>query len=126
MTDKRGISRSQHARVVEPDRSLHAVPPLPPDAGGATRLVPTPARRAARRRGASFRRLLSLADTVALMAGLAVAYVAVLGTPVADLLWGFAFAPVWILMIKLHGLYDQDHRRIRHSTLDDIPALISA
>ena len=28
--------------------------------------------------------------------------------------------------MKLHGLYDNDHRRIRHSTLDEVPALISA
>ena len=28
--------------------------------------------------------------------------------------------------MKLHGLYDHDHRRIRHSTLDEIPVLVSA
>ncbi len=36
------------------------------------------------------------------------------------------FSPVWILVLKLHGLYDNDHRRIRHSTLDELPALVSA
>ena len=36
------------------------------------------------------------------------------------------FSPVWMLVLKLHGLYDNDHRRIRHSTLDELPALISA
>jgi exopolysaccharide biosynthesis polyprenyl glycosylphosphotransferase len=36
------------------------------------------------------------------------------------------FSPVWILVLKLHGLYDNDHRRIRHSTLDEISSLISA
>ena len=29
-------------------------------------------------------------------------------------------------MVKLHGLYDNDHRRIRHSTLDELPSLVSA
>jgi exopolysaccharide biosynthesis polyprenyl glycosylphosphotransferase len=29
-------------------------------------------------------------------------------------------------VIKLHGLYDNDHRRIRHSTFDELPSLISA
>ena len=29
-------------------------------------------------------------------------------------------------MLKLHGLYDNDHRRIRHSTLDELPSLVSA
>ena len=28
--------------------------------------------------------------------------------------------------LKLHGLYDNDHRRIRHSTLDELPSLVSA
>ena len=36
------------------------------------------------------------------------------------------FSPVWVLVLKLHGLYDHDHRRIRHSTLDELPALVSA
>ncbi len=31
-----------------------------------------------------------------------------------------------MLVLKLHGLYDNDHRRIRHSTLDELPSLISA
>jgi exopolysaccharide biosynthesis polyprenyl glycosylphosphotransferase len=36
------------------------------------------------------------------------------------------FSPVWILVLKLHGLYDNDHRRIRHSTLDELSSLVSA
>ncbi len=36
------------------------------------------------------------------------------------------FSPSWMLVLKLNGLYDNDHRRIRHSTLDELPALISA
>ena len=47
-------------------------------------------------------------------------------TDVADLFWAVLFSPSWILVIKLHGLYDNDHRRIRHSTLDELPSLISA
>ena len=31
-----------------------------------------------------------------------------------------------MLVVKLHGLYDNDHRRIRHSTLDELPSLVSA
>ena len=42
------------------------------------------------------------------------------------LFWAILFSPAWILVFKLHGLYDNDHRRIRHSTLDELPALISA
>ncbi len=44
----------------------------------------------------------------------------------ATLFWAVLFTPAWILVLKLHGLYDNDHRRIRHSTLDELPSLISA
>jgi exopolysaccharide biosynthesis polyprenyl glycosylphosphotransferase len=44
----------------------------------------------------------------------------------SSIAWSAAFGPAWILVMKLHGLYDQDHRRIRHSTLDELPALFSA
>ncbi len=44
----------------------------------------------------------------------------------ATLFWAVLFSPVWILVLKLHGLYDNDHRRIRHSTFDELPTLISA
>ena len=47
-------------------------------------------------------------------------------TDVATLFWAVLFSPVWILVVKLHGLYDNDHRRIRHSTLDELPSLVSA
>ncbi|HEY4779026.1 MAG TPA: sugar transferase, partial [Solirubrobacterales bacterium] len=47
-------------------------------------------------------------------------------TDVATLFWAVLFSPTWILVIKLHGLYDNDHRRIRHSTLDELPSLVSA
>jgi exopolysaccharide biosynthesis polyprenyl glycosylphosphotransferase len=47
-------------------------------------------------------------------------------TDVGDLFWAVLFVPAWILVLKLHGLYDNDHRRIRHSTLDELPALVSA
>ena len=42
-------------------------------------------------------------------------------TDIGTLFWAVMFSPVWILVLKLHGLYDNDHRRIRHSTLDELP-----
>ena len=63
---------------------------------------------------------------MALIAALCVATAATSTTDVATLFWAVLFSPVWILVFKLHGLYDNDHRRIRHSTLDELPALISA
>ena len=47
-------------------------------------------------------------------------------TDVGTLFWAVLFSPVWILVLKLHGLYDNDHRRIRHSTLDELSSLVSA
>ena len=79
-----------------------------------------------RRRGALLRRLLAAGDWTALIAALCVATATTSTTDVATLFWAVMVSPVWILIIKLHGLYDNDHRRIRHSTLDEISSLISA
>jgi exopolysaccharide biosynthesis polyprenyl glycosylphosphotransferase len=84
--------------------------------------------RAARARGAILRRLLALSDWVSLVVGTSVSYLLVTGPPMkpSSIAWSAAFGPAWVLVMKLHGLYDQDHRRIRHSTLDELPALFSA
>jgi exopolysaccharide biosynthesis polyprenyl glycosylphosphotransferase len=79
-----------------------------------------------RRRGALLRRLLALGDWMALIAALLVVTATTSSTDVADLFWAILFSPSWIFVIKLHGLYDNDHRRIRHSTLDEVPSLVSA
>ena len=80
----------------------------------------------ARRRGSLLRRLLALGDWTALVAALCAVTAATSSTDVADLFWAVLFSPAWILVVKLHGLYDNDHRRIRHSTLDEVPSLVSA
>jgi exopolysaccharide biosynthesis polyprenyl glycosylphosphotransferase len=70
-------------------------------------------------RDASRRRLLALADCCA--AGLAVALV----LPAERAIWTLAFLPVWILVAKLAGLYDADHRAMRHLTVDEAPAILA-
>jgi exopolysaccharide biosynthesis polyprenyl glycosylphosphotransferase len=82
--------------------------------------------RGARRRGALLRRMLATGDWATLVATLCVVTAASPQTDVGTLFWATMFSPVWILVLKLHGLYDNDHRRIRHSTLDEISSLISA
>jgi exopolysaccharide biosynthesis polyprenyl glycosylphosphotransferase len=100
--------------------------------GGAERqAAPRPDERfsgpdGSRRRGAMLRRLLALGDWTAVIATLCVVTAATSTTDVATLFWAVLVSPVWILVVKLHGLYDNDHRRIRHSTLDELPALVSA
>src|SRR5689334_22217557 len=122
MTDNRGINRAQASSA---DVSTSRVAPPPPSPVADELIVPTRGGRAARARGVIFRRLLALSDALALLAAFSVSYLAVLGTSPGSLAWTLAFSPIWILVIKLHGLYDQDHRRIRHSTLDELPALVS-
>jgi len=34
------------------------------------------------------------------------------------------FAPVWLVLAKLHGLYDRDHRALRHLTVDEVPSIV--
>jgi exopolysaccharide biosynthesis polyprenyl glycosylphosphotransferase len=35
-----------------------------------------------------------------------------------------ASLPIWLLLAKLYGLYDNDHRVLRHLTVDELPSLI--
>jgi exopolysaccharide biosynthesis polyprenyl glycosylphosphotransferase len=93
--------------------------------GAATRLGLTGAS-GARRRGSLLRRMLATGDWLALVATLCVVTAASAETDVGTLFWAAMFSPTWILVLKLHGLYDNDHRRIRHSTLDELSNLISA
>jgi exopolysaccharide biosynthesis polyprenyl glycosylphosphotransferase len=70
-------------------------------------------------RDARRRRLLALADCCAIGLGLAVV------VPPERAIWMVAFLPVWILIAKLAGLYDADHRAMRHLTVDEAPAIVA-
>jgi exopolysaccharide biosynthesis polyprenyl glycosylphosphotransferase len=71
-------------------------------------------------RDARRRRLLALADVVAAIVATAIATVSATGT-----LWGFLFIPLWPLLAKLFGLYDRDHRALRHLTADEVPTILA-
>jgi exopolysaccharide biosynthesis polyprenyl glycosylphosphotransferase len=112
-----------------------AGPARPEPPRGPGRRLPTrdgktpehaPGAQESRRRGALLRRLLALGDWAALTASLFVVTAASASTELGTLFWAMLFSPVWVLVVKLHGLYDKDHRRIRHSTLDELPTLVSA
>jgi exopolysaccharide biosynthesis polyprenyl glycosylphosphotransferase len=117
-----GLARHDASRQTRPDRELGGI-----DVAG-TEVVPIRGGRAARARGAILRRLLAISDWASLVVGTSVSYLLVTSPPMepSSIAWSAAFGPAWILVVKLHGLYDQDHRRIRHSTLDELPALFSA
>ena len=70
------------------------------------------------RNDARRRRLLAAADVIA----------AALATTVATwgvgALWTIALLPGWVVLAKLLGLYDRDHRVIRHLTVDEMPLIL--
>jgi exopolysaccharide biosynthesis polyprenyl glycosylphosphotransferase len=93
--------------------------------------APAPARRLAfaglRRRAwwrdSLRRRFLAVADVLAaLAASLSLGFFP--GGGVVAVGWSALFVPGWILLAKLHGLYDADHRAMRHLTVDELPRIL--
>jgi exopolysaccharide biosynthesis polyprenyl glycosylphosphotransferase len=119
---------TQKATETSGSRSRSAQSPseAPDGEAVATRSRLTDSAEGYRQRGAQLRRLLASGDWLAMVAALCIATAMTSSANVATLFWAVLFSPVWVLVVKLHGLYDHDHRRIRHSTLDELPALVSA
>ncbi len=70
------------------------------------------------------RRVLALADAVAVVVAIAALGVFA-GAPLERVLWAAFFVPLWVVLAKLHGLYDRDQRALRHLTVDELPALLT-
>ena len=68
------------------------------------------------------RRMLAMADVLAVSA--AAVFVGLWGSGVAGALLLVLSAPIWIVTAKLAGLYDRDHRTLRHLTVDELPWLL--
>jgi exopolysaccharide biosynthesis polyprenyl glycosylphosphotransferase len=68
------------------------------------------------------RRMLALADVLAISAS--AVFVGLWGSGVAGALLLVLSAPIWIVTAKLAGLYDRDHRTLRHLTVDEVPWLL--
>ena len=68
------------------------------------------------------RRMLAVADLLAVAA--AATLVGLWGSGPAGALLLVLFAPLWIVTAKLAGLYDRDHRTLRHLTVDELPWLL--
>jgi exopolysaccharide biosynthesis polyprenyl glycosylphosphotransferase len=66
--------------------------------------------------------MLALADVLAISA--AAVFVGLWGSGVAGALLLVLSAPIWIVTAKLAGLYDRDHRTLRHLTVDEVPWLL--
>src|SRR3954467_6318571 len=106
-----GVARRDESRETRPDTGPAEIGSTQPE------VLPIRGGRAARARGAILRRVLAISDWASLAGGRAVADLLVSGPPVhaSSIALSAAFGPAWILAMKLHGLYDLDHRRIRHS-----------
>lgn len=70
------------------------------------------------------RRMLAASDLVCVL-GASAALTAGSGRVNGSMLAALAFAPAWVLLAKLQGLYDNDHRRMRHLTVDEIPSIVT-
>jgi len=68
------------------------------------------------------RRLLALADIGAALAASAALAAFSLGLVAAAV--ALLFLPAWVLGAKLYGLYDRDHRTLRHLTVDELPYIM--
>jgi exopolysaccharide biosynthesis polyprenyl glycosylphosphotransferase len=68
------------------------------------------------------RRMLAVGDALSIAA--AAVAVGLWGSGPAAALLLVLFAPIWIVTAKLAGLYDRDHRTLRHLTVDELPWLV--
>ncbi|MGN6258467.1 MAG: sugar transferase [Solirubrobacterales bacterium] len=110
----------------ETGKPVVAKPEMPPAAGAVPFDPEGHGPDESRRRGALLRRLLAVGDWGALLGVLCLVTATSSATNVGDLFWAVLFSPSWVIVVKLQGLYDNDHRRIRHSTLDELPSLVTA
>jgi len=67
------------------------------------------------------RRLLAAADALAVIAA---AFATGFAGAEHSTLWICATLPVWIVLAKVNGLYDRDHVRLRHQTVDELSPLL--
>src|SRR5262245_54790846 len=74
-------------------------------------------------RDSLLRRMLAVADLATALA-VAASLAIFPGTSLVDALWAAVFAPAWIVLAKLAGLYDRDQRSLRHLTVDELPAIL--
>ena len=43
---------------------------------------------------------------------------------IASAFWAEALLPLWVVLAKVQGLYDRDHRTLRHLTADEVPSIL--
>jgi exopolysaccharide biosynthesis polyprenyl glycosylphosphotransferase len=78
---------------------------------------------AGRWRDAALRRVLAAADVATALVVSGSFFVVEHDLGLA--LWSAVYVPVWIVLAKLHGLYDRDQRALRHLTIDELPFIFA-
>ena len=94
-----------------------------PAQNGTERVRPDPeVMRERHWRDALRRRMLAFADTLSVLAAALLMELALTANdPLLE--WCLLSLPLWVVLAKLHGLYDKDHRVLLHTTADDLPRL---
>lgn len=75
-------------------------------------------------RDAFRRRLLAFADVLGVVSAMIVAAL-LFDADASQLFWAGVMVPLWLVLAKLNGLYDRDHRALRHLTADELPSLMT-
>lgn len=104
-------------------RSIRLVP-APADAPAQVPLEPLSQPRAGGQRPRWWRdqlrrRMLALADTV-VAGGIGLGVLVATGDPIV---WSLVAVPIGLVAAKLLGLYDADHKAIRHQTIDELQSI---
>jgi exopolysaccharide biosynthesis polyprenyl glycosylphosphotransferase len=94
--------------------------PLAPASAGSQHL-PLVSRGGPSRDGL-LKRLLAFADGIAALLA-AAALGSTVHQPLATIFWAATSVPLWLLLAKLHGLYDRDERVLHHLTVDELPSI---
>lgn len=69
------------------------------------------------------RRMLAVADVASAL--VVCAAVSMLSADLGATILSLVFVPAWVLIAKALGLYDRDHRCLRHLTVDELPSLLA-
>jgi exopolysaccharide biosynthesis polyprenyl glycosylphosphotransferase len=84
-----------------------------------------------KRRGWLVRRMLLVADLIGLTAAFALAHLVIPARAHLDHLRGtdeialfLITLPIWVVVARLHGLYDHDEERTDHTTIDDLVGVV--
>ncbi len=104
------------------DRSAEEASPVEMRSTAPPKAVRAPALDAGPSRDGLLKRLLAFADALAaLLAGASLALA--VEQPLATAFWASTSVPLWLVLAKLHGLYDRDESVLHHLTVDEFPSI---